>query len=220
MFLKKWHKMAAISGIAVMLAGFLASTANAQEASTPKKGSLQWYMNGPQKNWSENDFEKYNKWFAKLQDRRFEAKKRARASLSDILPIQKAVINGNKITTEIWNYGSISSAGNRVTDIVWEGLGYGYEFGPFIAAEIPVPAGSHPDAFPAVDDDGNPILDSNGNQVWHSIVISDGLRSSGPEISPDGTEFWGVIPIAGNEQGVPYAEPSSSRIPTAAIVYR
>ena len=214
MFLKKWHKMAAISGIAVMLAGFLASTANAQEASTPKKGSLQWYMNGPQKNWSENDFEKYNKWFAKLQDRRFEAKKRARASLSDILPIQKAVINGNKITTEIWNYGSISSAGNRVTDIVWEGLGYGYEFGPFIAAEIPVPAGSHPDAFPAVDDDGNPILDSNGNQVWHSIVISDGLRSRGPEISPDGTEFWGVIPIAGNEQGVPYAEPSSSRIPT------
>lgn len=179
-----------------------------------KKGSLQWYINGPQKEWQEYDFQKYNKWFEKILDRRYDVLRKSAATASDILSIQKAIINGNKITTEIWNYGSISSAGNRVTDIVWEGLGYGYEFGPFISAEVEVPPQSHVDAFIARDEAGNPITDVNGNPVWHAIVISDGLRSSGPEISPDGREFWGVIPLAGNDQGVPYASPTSTRIPT------
>lgn len=48
------------------------------------------------------------------------------------------IMNGNKITTQIQNFGSISSPGNVITDIVWNGLGYGYEFGPFVLAEVEV----------------------------------------------------------------------------------
>ena len=100
-----------------------------------------------------------------------------------LLRIQKAILNGNKITTEIWNYGSISSPGNRVTDIIWEGLGYGYEFGPFICAEVEVESSIHQDSYPKVD--------NNGDTTWYARVISDGLASLGGEVSPDGTEFYG-----------------------------
>lgn len=186
-----------------------------EKSRQPKKGSLQWYIKGPQKNWSESDFKKYKEWSDKVYRRMIDRfAKSASPTASDILPIQKAIINGNKIATEIWNYGSLSSAGNRVTDIVWEGLGYGYEFGPFFTAEVEVPARSHVDAFIATDKAGNPLTDDNGNPIWHAIVISDGLRSGGAEISPDGKEFWGVIPLSNNEQGVPFASPSSTTIPT------
>ena len=49
---------------------------------------------------------------------------------------REAILNGNRITAQILNFGSISSPGNTLTDIVWNGLGYGYEFGPFVAAEV------------------------------------------------------------------------------------
>ena len=80
---------------------------------------------GPQKDWSKWKYDKYYSWRSKLIKRSYE-----KNSDDQILRRQKAILNGNKITTEIWNYGSISSPGNRVTDIIWEGLGYGYEFGP------------------------------------------------------------------------------------------
>ncbi len=70
--------------------------------------------------------DRYYRWRDRLS-----ASRKAETADEQILPRQKAILNGNKITTEIWNYGSISSPGNRVTDIVWETLGYGYEFGPF-----------------------------------------------------------------------------------------
>ena len=121
---------------------------------------------------------------------------------------QKAILNGNKITTEIWNYGSISSPGNRVTDIVWEGLGYGYEFGPFICAEVEVSSASHQDAYPKVN--------AQGDTTWYARVISDGLTSLGGEVSPDGTEFYGWEPLAFNDDlSVPYADPLSENIPTS-----
>ncbi|SUZ84968.1 uncharacterized protein METZ01_LOCUS37822 [marine metagenome] len=121
---------------------------------------------------------------------------------------QKAILNGNKITTEIWNYGSISSPGNRVTDIVWEGLGYGYEFGPFICAEVEVSSASHQDAYPKVS--------AQGDTTWYARVISDGLTSLGGEVSPDGTEFYGWEPLAFNDDlSVPYADPLSENIPTS-----
>ena len=137
-----------------------------------RRFSKEWKKRGPEKSWNSTEHEYFYKW-------RDDIRKKRALSDDQILRRQKAIINGNKITTEIWNYGSISSPGNRVTDIIWEGLGYGYEFGPFIGAEVEVPAQSHQDAFIKTDSLGNPVLDSDGNPVWAARVISDWLVSLG-----------------------------------------
>ncbi|HIB73361.1 MAG TPA: hypothetical protein EYO50_05515 [Candidatus Marinimicrobia bacterium] len=168
-----------------------------------KKGSQEWYLQGPKKSWSDSDHKKYFDWQ--------EGVYRAMAIQNDdpqVLRRQKAIMNGNKITAEIWNYGSISSPGNKVTDIVWEGLGYGYEFGPFICAEVEITPSSHQDAYWQVSADGD--------TTWYARVISDGLTSLGGEVSPDGTEFWGWEPLAWNDDfTIPYAEPNSDQLPTS-----
>ncbi|MDQ7052141.1 MAG: hypothetical protein Q9P14_04325 [candidate division KSB1 bacterium] len=169
-----------------------------------KRGSLQWYLNGPRKQWSQKDYEDYYRWREQIANLLLKS---AQERDPQILRRQKAIMNGNKITTEIWNYGSISSPGNVVTDIVWEGLGYGYEFAPFICAEVPVTPRSHIDAYIKTDENGNPIVTAEGDTVWAARVISDGLISLGGEVSPDGKEFWGWEPLAYSDEGVPYADP-------------
>ena len=168
-----------------------------------KKGSQDWYLQGPKKIWSEYDHKKYYDWREGIY--------RAMAIQNDdpqVLRRQKAIMNGNKITAEIWNYGSISSPGNKVTDIVWEGLGYGYEFGPFICAEVEITQNSHQDAYWKVSD--------TGDTTWYARLISDGLTSLGGEVSPDGTEFWGWEPLAWNDDfTIPYADPNSDQLPTS-----
>ncbi len=187
----------------------LGASAAAQDQ--PKRGSLQWYLQGPKKTWSEGEHRDYYQWREKVQRQML----RKASGIQTLAPRQRAIINGNKITTEIWNYGSISSPGNRTTDIVWENLGYGYEFGPFIAAEIEVPPHSHRDAYIKRDASGNPVIKPNGDTTWVAICISDGLVSTGFEVSPDGKEFWGWEPLATSDDGrVPYANPLSNRIPT------
>lgn len=177
----------------------------------PKRGSLQWYLNGPQKNWSVAEHEAYYRWREKTQK---EILRKA-SGIENLAPRQRAIINGNKITTEIWNYGSISSPGNRTTDIIWENLGYGYEFAPFIVSEIEVPPRSHRDAYIKRDASGNPVIKPNGDTTWAAICISDGLISNGGEVSPDGREFWGWEPLATSDDGrIPYANPQSNAIPT------
>jgi hypothetical protein len=172
-------------------------------AQWPFRKDLEWYQNGPEKEWSQRDHERYFKW----RDR-IDLKRISESQDDQILRRQKAILNGNKITAEIWNYGSISSPGNRVTDIVWEGLGYGYEFGPFICAEVEVSSASHQDAYPKVS--------AQGDTTWYARVISDGLTSLGGEVSPDGTEFYGWEPLAFNDDlSVPYADPLSENIPTS-----
>ena len=172
-------------------------------AQWPFKKDLEWYRNGPEKEWSQRDHERYFKWRDRIDLKRISGNQD-----DQILRRQKAILNGNKITTEIWNYGSISSPGNRVTDIVWEGLGYGYEFGPFICAEVEVSSASHQDAYPKVS--------AQGDTTWYARVISDGLTSLGGEVSPDGTEFYGWEPLAFNDDlSVPYADPLSENIPTS-----
>ena len=137
------------------------------------------YPNGPQKDWSQRQFAKYYRSIERYSNKT--------ADLDDqILRRQDAIISGNKISTQIWNYGSISEPGNRVTDIIWEGLGYGYEFGPFICAEVPLLSNSHPDAYPKIE---------NGDTTWYARVISDGLVTD-PERSPDGSEYWTWEPLA------------------------
>ena len=168
-----------------------------------KKGSQEWHLQGPKKIWSEYDHKKYYDWREGIY--------RTMAIQNDdpqVLRRQKAIMNGNKITAEIWNYGSISSPGNKVTDIVWEGLGYGYEFGPFICAEVEVTGNTHQDAYWKVSD--------TGDTTWYARLISDGLTSLGGEVSPDGTEFWGWEPLAWNDDfTIPYADPDSDQLPTS-----
>ncbi|SVD26985.1 uncharacterized protein METZ01_LOCUS379839, partial [marine metagenome] len=92
----------------------------------------------PEKDWTEPQYQEFYRWREGILQKQMDED-----DDQQLLRRQKAILNGNKITTEIWNYGSISSPGNRVTDIVWEGLGYGYEFGPFICAEVEVAPNSH-----------------------------------------------------------------------------
>jgi hypothetical protein len=200
--------------VLVFLAGLIPAAVWAQESF--EKGSLEWYRNGPQKDWSESDFRDYYEW----RERQYRSL-RKRAQSDQVAQRAKAVMNGNKITAEIWNYGSISSPGNRTTDIVWEGLGYGYEFAPFISAEIEVPRGSHRDAYPKQDDNGNVVLDAEGDTVWVVRAISDGMVSNGGETSPDGSEFWGWEPLAESDDGtIPYVDPESDRVPTSNDIDR
>ena len=94
----------------------------------------------------------------------------------DSRSIKESIINGNSITTILFNYGSIC-APNRlgnIADLVWGGLGYGYEFGPLAAAEVMGDSGS--------------VLQ----------IVSDSFVLTGQgDYNADGTIKWGWLPKAG-----------------------
>ena len=96
-----------------------------------------------EKSWNSTEHEYFYKW-------RDDIRKRA---LSDdqILRRQKRLSMATKSQRKFGTMAPHFEPGNRVTDIIWEGLGYGYEFGPFIGAEVEVPAQSHQDAFIKTD---------------------------------------------------------------------
>ena len=143
---------------------------------------------------------------------------------ADITNRRDAILNGNRITTQIFNFGSISAPGNTITDIVWNGLGYGYEFGPLVAAEIVDTyrddgRARDPQSVPKYDENGRPVLDAQGRQVYVMHVVSDGLVSNGGEISPDGSTYWGWQPVScaepvGSFGGLQVVDPTSNKIPT------
>lgn len=164
------------------------------------------YRKGPQKDWSQEQIQDWWRWY-KMKFYKSNA----------ITLRQTAIMNGNKITTEIWNYGSISSPGNRITNIVWEGLGYGYEFAPFVAAEVDVPAGSHPDVRVKRDANGQIVYDADSNRVYVAHVISDGLISNGGEVATDGSGLlWGWQPMERSDDGLNvYLNPNQNQIPTS-----
>ncbi len=104
--------------------------------------------------------------------------------------IKESIINGNAITTILFNYGSIC-APNRlgnIADLVWNGLGYGFEFGPLAAAEV-------------IDDSG---------KVQH-IVDDSFIRTFQGDYSPDGTLKWGWLPKDG------YVDPDQNEIARLSI---
>lgn len=148
------------------------------------------YHFGMKKEWSRAQIDDYLSW------EKAHFNKGSAGSLR-----QSAIMNGNKITTEIWNFGSISSPGNTITDIVWEGLGYGYEFGPFVGAEVSVPKGSHPDVLIKRKANGDPVTTSKGDTVYVAHVLSDGLKSNGGESSPDNLTRWSWQPLIQSDDG-------------------
>ncbi len=173
---------------------------------------VSWYLKGPQEDWNQRDFNDYYNW----QEEVYHSMAKKMSGDPQLVRRQKTIMNGNKITTEIWNYGSISSPGNRTTDIIWEKLGYGYEFGPLIVAEVEVPKGSHRDVYMKRDEQGNPITNADGDTLYGAWVITDGLVSLDGEVSPDGKDRWGFDPLAWNDDfTVPYADPVSDRMPNS-----
>ncbi len=158
-------------------------------------------------------------WLQSMESRPF-MRPSADCDTEDFTRRRDAILNGNRITAQIQNFGSISSPGNTITDIVWNGLGYGYEFGPFVAAEVPVDGpGAHPDAEPKRDASGNIVNGPDGQPLYVIKIVSDGIVSSGGEVSPDGREVWGWQPIAcaqpvGSFEGMPVVNPNSNQIPT------
>jgi len=93
------------------------------------------------------------------------------------------IMNGNKITTIIYNYGAIGAGGNfnRRLNAIWNNLPHIFEFSPLVAASV---------------------VDTNNRRIH---IVSDGLRYYST-ISPDGTEFWTFNPLSG------YADPNQDEI--------
>ncbi len=112
-------------------------------------------------------------------------------TLGDQNAIKEVIIHGNAITTVLFNYGSICKPNylGNIADLVWKGLGYGFEFGPLALGEVTTTnTDGTVDTFHV--DDNSHILPSQGTY------------------SPDGTQKWGWLPKDG------YADPSQSAIAT------
>ncbi|MFA5833214.1 MAG: hypothetical protein WDA22_07035 [Bacteroidota bacterium] len=101
--------------------------------------------------------------------------------------IKSLVIQGNKIKSIIYNTGAISNPGVSGLDLVWNGLGYGYEFGPLVTSRVPRAANP--------SDSLNIVIDGFGG-ANKSIVDGD--------FAPDGVTKWGWLPKAG------YSDPNQN----------
>ncbi len=99
------------------------------------------------------------------------------------------VISGNKITTVLYNYGSVCAPGGyegvigNVTDLVWNGLGYGYEFGLLAGARVPT-----------VDGDSVSIISDSHRRIREG------------DYSEGGAMKWGWLPKSG------YADPNQNEV--------
>lgn len=107
----------------------------------------------------------------------------------NILERKYVIISGNKITTVLYNYGSVCAPsgyegviGNK-TDLAWNGLGYGYEFGLLAGARVQT---------------------ISGDSV--SIISDSHRRLREGDYSPGGTLKWGWLPKDG------YSDPDQNEV--------
>lgn len=91
--------------------------------------------------------------------------------------IKDITIKGNKITTILFNYGAVCapSAISNVEDLVWNSLGYGFDFGLIAGAEV---------------------IDVNGDTL-HIISDAHVRTNEGDYNSPTNTLKWGWLPKHG-----------------------
>ncbi len=103
--------------------------------------------------------------------------------------VKSLVITGNKIRSIIYNTGAISNPGvqGNVLDLVWNGLGYGYEFGPLVTARVPRSVNPN--------DSVNIVIDGFGGS---SRNTADG------DFAPNNVDKWGWLPKSG------YASPGQN----------
>lgn len=95
-------------------------------------------------------------------------------------------MNGNKVATEIYNFGQVAPGLGLLRNInntVWNNLGYVFAFCPFVGASVP----------------------DNDDPTKRHYIITDGLMDyTSPllrEVSPDGDTLWQWQPLPG------YADP-------------
>lgn len=105
--------------------------------------------------------------------------------------LKETIIEGNQIRVLMTNQGSISTpnADNANADLVWpkgpNGLGYAFEFGPLVGAEV---------------------VDANGDTVH---IIDDGfLLTADGDFEPGTTNRWGWEPKLG------FSDPASNEVAT------
>jgi len=103
--------------------------------------------------------------------------------------LKRVIINGNQIRVLVTNQGSISTpdADNSNADLVWpkgpDGLGYAYEFGPLVGAEV---------------------IGANGDTLH---IVDDGFLSlSDGDFEPGTAERWGWEPKLG------FSDPASNEL--------
>ncbi len=101
---------------------FISTFALAQDAKIDFRSVDIKYLN-------ESQFKEYIRW----RDEQFRMLKAAGYQSE----IKSLIIQGNKIRTLIYNSGAISQPGERINNLVWNGLGYGYEFGPLVGSRVP-----------------------------------------------------------------------------------
>lgn len=103
--------------------------------------------------------------------------------------IRETIINGNKITVVVFNYASICKPNylGNVADLVWNGLGCGFEFGPLAAGEVTNPK-------------------DDGTKDTIRIVSDSFILTTQGTYNPEGTLKWGWLPKSG------YSDPSSKEI--------
>ncbi|HFB67932.1 MAG TPA: hypothetical protein ENJ66_03130, partial [Calditrichae bacterium] len=125
----------------------------------------------------------------KLVEKQMEMLSKALADDGRHEELKQTIINGNQIRVLVTNQGSISTpnADNANADLVWpkgpDGLGYAYEFGPLVGAEV---------------------IGANGDTLH---IVDDGflLRADG-DFAPGTAERWGWAPLVG------YSDPNSPEL--------
>ncbi len=139
-------------------------------------------------NWKELPTQERYEYFAKWH-RLLHKSNQACPIDHDIL--KETIINGNQIRVLVTNQGSISTptADNANADLVWpsgpDGLGYAFEFGPIVGANV---------------------VDANGDTIQ---VVSDGFfAGSGGEFDPLTGDRWGWEPRKG------FSDPNSNEVAT------
>lgn len=103
----------------------------------------------------------------------------------ETIDIKSLIVKGNKIQTVLYNYGSVCRPGGLadVEDLVWNGLGYGYEFGLLAGARVQT---------------------IDGDSV---SIISDSHVSTGEgDYDPSGSLKWGWLPKSG------YSDPNQNEV--------
>ena len=79
--------------ISIIFIFFIFSSLSAQ---WPFGKDVEWYIEGPKKNWTKRDHDRYYRWRDRLS-----ASRKAEVADEQILPRQKAILDGNKILSLI-----------------------------------------------------------------------------------------------------------------------